>query len=419
MAYRVIKFGGTSVASIELMRKAADIAIAAHKECSGLVVVVSAMGSQTDDLIALMAEACPNPTKREIDAITHTGELVSSSLFASVLQAKGVPARSITGSVAGIRTNSAHGNARILDIDTVFLRRIINQGEIPVIAGFQGINEFGEVTTLGRGGSDTTAAALGTALNADECHIYSDVPGVFTADPRICPNAQLLEEIHFEEILELAALGAKILHPRAIEYAGHNQLHLRVKSTFEPDQPGTLISFTQEKPMEKSAVTGITYNLEEAKITLRRIPDQPGVAARLFSSIAANGIDVDVIVQNIGDVDKGTDLSFTVHREQLEAAIASCESIIKELGCDSIEHKTDIAKVSAVGIGMRGHAGIAARMFSVLADNNINIQMISTSEIKVSVIIEESSAENAVRALHEAFGLDAEQENGAVRSATA
>lgn len=396
------------------MRQAAQIAIAARKQCSSLAVVVSAMGSQTDELIAQMQAACPNHTKRELDVITHTGELVSSALFASVLQSFGTPARSISGAVAGILTNSAHGNARIKEINTTFLRRIMAQGEIPVVAGFQGVNEYGEVTTLGRGGSDTTAAALATALEAQECHIYTDVDGVFTADPRVCDKARLLSQIHFEEILELAALGAKVLHPRAIEYASQNQLLLRVKSTFAPEQAGTLICFNEEDIMEKSTVTGIAYTQDEAKITLRSIPDEPGVAARLFSEIAQQGIDVDMIVQNLAGQEGQTDLSFTVHRDQLGTALEISEKIGKDLSCKQVENTTAIAKVSVVGIGMRGHAGIAAKMFSVLAENKINIQMISTSEIKISVIIAESLVQEAINALHDAFELDAVKDTSSV-----
>ena len=405
MGYRVIKFGGTSLGSIDLMNKVADIIIATNKQCDGLVVVVSAMGAQTDDLIDLMYQATPTPTKRELDVIMHTGELVSSALLASVLQAKGTPSRSISGALAGITTNSAHGNARIDAIDTKFLRRIIGQGEIPIVAGFQGVNKFGEVTTLGRGGSDTTAAAIGAALEADECDIYSDVLGVYSADPRICENARLIKKIHFEEMLELAALGAKVLHPRAIEYSGHNKLNLRVRSTFEPDNLGTKICFEQENNMEKTKVTGITHSDEEAKITLRNIPDTPGIAAKLFSTIANRGVDVDMIVQNIGSHNNKTDLSFTVTKDQFEEALKSCEIVQKEIGAESLDHEANIAKVSAVGIGMHGHAGIAAKMFACLAENEINIQMITTSEIKISVIIASEHATKAVKALHDAFEL--------------
>lgn len=417
MAHLILKFGGTSIANLELMRNAAKIVIKEHKYANDVVVVVSAMGAQTDELINLLREACPNPTRRELDVIAHTGELVSSALFASVLQAAGLPARSISGALAGIKTNNAHGNARINEIDTEFLRKIIQQGEIPVVAGYQGMNEFGEITTLGRGGSDTTAAALGVALEATECHIYTDVRGVFTADPRVCDSARQLDTIYFKEMLELAALGTKVLHPRAVEFAGRNKLKLRVLSAFDSSNQGTLILFNQEAIMENPTVTGIAYNKEEAKVTFRNVPDQPGIAARIFSAIADQDIDVDVIVQNVSRDNNETDISFTIHRTQLEPTLKCATELTRQLGVAAVEHKTDIAKVSMVGVGMRGHAGIAGKMFTSLANAGINIQMISTSEIKISAIIDENKVADAVCALHDTFKLEAKEEFGAANPA--
>ena len=411
----ILKFGGTSVADVAMMRTAAELVRLTKKECNDIVVVVSAMGEQTDELFDLVHAATAHPSPRELDVIASTGELVSSSLFATILTDMGLPARSLSGFQAGIRTTGRHGNARIESIDTRYLRKLLANGEIPVVAGFQGHNEDGEVTTLGRGGSDTTAAALGAELHARECRIYTDVPGIFTADPRICAKAQTLETVHFEEILELAALGVKVLHPRAVEFAGRNRLQLRILSTMDRSHPGTRIVFELEENMEQPNVTGIAYNLEEAKITVRGLPDHPGIAATLFSRIAEQEIDVDVIVQNIA-ANNLADISFTIHRSQLERALECTKKITKELGSSSkVESTENIAKVSLVGLGMRGHAGIAAQMFSALADAKINIQMIATSEIKISAIIDEEKAELAVRRLHKRFGLDAKAEVGVVK----
>ena len=411
----VVKFGGTSLGSINLMRRAADIVLKHQSRYANIVVVVSAMGNQTDFLLELLDEAVPMPNLRELDVVASTGELISAALFASLLQAKGVASRSLSGAQACIATDNQHGSAQIINIDVRRISELLDQGEIPVVAGYQGVNSLGEVTTLGRGGSDTTAAALGVALQATKCLIYTDVRGVYSADPRICPDARLLNDIHYKEMLELAALGAKILHPRAVQFAGRNQLAMEILSTFDEASSGTNIIFTKEYDMEQPQVTGITYNLEEAKITLRSVPDRPGVAAELFCAIAEHGIDVDVIVQNIG-ADGHADISFTIHRDQLERATKPLNDIAAKLNCKAVETTTNVAKLSIVGVGMRGHAGIAAQMFKSLAETKVNILMISTSEIKLSAIIDESYVLDVVRKLHSDFGLEAKEQIKAVSS---
>ncbi|MBF2734506.1 MAG: aspartate kinase [Betaproteobacteria bacterium AqS2] len=414
----VIKFGGSSLASVEHMRRASRIVLERRRSCGRVVVVVSAMGSRTNELLDLAYAAAAHPDERELDVIASSGEVVSAALFATLLRHQGQPARSVTAHRSGIATSAEHGNARIEDIDCGHLNSLLDDGVVPVVAGFQGLGPDGEVTTIGRGGSDTTAAALGHALRAAECLIYTDVPGIFTTDPRICPQARVLARVHYEEILELAALGARVIHPRAVEFAGKNRLLLRVLSTAEPERPGTVITFAKEDSMDQPAVTGIAYNVEEAKITLREVPDKPGIAASLFAGVAAKGIDVDMIVQNTA-ADKQADISFTVHRSQLRKALAAAEEIGAELKAKAVEATEGIAKISLVGAGMRGHAGIASRMFQTLAEAKVNILMISTSEIKVSVIIDLDKAELAVRKLHKAFGLDAEAEDGVIAPARA
>ena len=414
----VMKFGGTSLADVPMLRKAAGIVVEARSEGMDVCVVVSAMGDQTDGLLDMVHSASARPGQREVDVVATTGELVSAALFAIVLGDMGQPARSMSAFQAGISTSGAGGNARIEGVGVKQLRRLLKAGEVPVITGYQGFNDDGEVTTLGRGGSDTTAAAVGAALSADECRIYTDVPGVFTADPRVCPRARVLEVVYFEEILELAAMGAKVLHPRAVEFAGRNKLQMRVLSTMDSGRPGTRIVYELEEDMERPSVTGIAYNLEEAKVTVRELPDTPGVAARLFSKIAEHDIEVDVIVQNIAAGGKA-DISFTVHRSQMDKAMGITEGIARDLGSSKVECTNSVAKVSLVGVGMRGQAGIAAQMFTILSEAEINIQMISTSEIKISAIISEDAAELAVRRLHKAFGLDAVEEVGDVGPAIA
>ncbi len=411
-----MKFGGTSLGSIDLILHAAQRIAAARSQGHDVVAVVSAMGKQTDHLLELAQRVSAAPPPREIDAIAATGELVSSGLLAAALDSIGVKSLSQTGAQAGISTDGNHTAAMISATDPEPLRKLLEGGTVPVVAGFQGAAPDGSTATLGRGGSDTTAAAIGAALRADECLIYTDVPGIFTADPRICPKARLLERINYEEILELASLGARVLHPRAVQFAGRAKLVLRVLSATAEKPTGTRILYTPEPDMEHSAVTGIAYNLEEAKITVRKVPDRPGVAAELFGRIASLGIDVDIIVQNVGDNDT-TDMSFTVHRTQTEKAAAAAQAVAAKHGAGSVETDAKVAKVSAVGIGMREHAGIAAKFFGTLAQSGINIQMISTSEIRISVIIDEVQATAAVQALHTAFGLDADTDAGPAAAA--
>ena len=414
----VMKFGGTSLADAAMLRKAAKIVLAERERGNRVAVVVSAMGHHTDQLFDMMHKATARPSPREMDVVASTGELVSAALFSMVLSDLGQPALSMSAFQAGIRTSGPHGNAKIEEIDIKTIRKILGKDNVPVVTGYQGHNEKGEVTTLGRGGSDTTAAALGTALKASECKIYTDVDGVYSADPRVCPRASVIETVYFEEILELAALGASVLHPRAVEFAGRNKLNMRVLSTLKSDLPGTRIVFKMEEKMEKSSVTGIALNTEESKVTVRDLPDKPGIAATLFSRIAEKDIDVDVIVQNTA-ANGLADISFTVHRSQVEKAHAITKEIAKELGSVNVDDPANVAKVSLVGVGMRGNAGIAAQMFSILADAKVNIQMISTSEIKISAIIDEDVAELAVRKLHKKLGLDAQTEVGVVRPAMA
>ena len=404
----VCKYGGTSVGSAELIRRAVQNIknIAENGEQS--VLVVSAMGGETDRLAALCGEF-GDISPRERDRVLACGEEVSAGLTAMALLEAGVAARSFTGAQAGITTDNAHGKARIMDIDTAELRAALARGETPVVAGFQGRAANGDVSTLGRGGSDTTAVALAAALAADECRIYTDVRGIYTTDPRVCKNARLLPKITFEEILEMASLGSKVLQIRAVEFAGKYRVPLRVLSAAAPDAPGTLIHY-KENAMEKPVITGIAFNRDEAKITIVGAPDKPGIAAQILADVAAAGINVDMIVQNIGS-DGRTDFSFTVHREEYRHALRAAQKTANAIGAREAAGDAGIGKVSAVGIGMKSHSGVAAKMFQTLAGENINIQMISTSEIKISVVIEETNLDAAVRALHDAFDLDKEPEN--------
>lgn len=414
----ILKFGGTSVANISRLRRAARRVRDALSRGAQVVAVISAMGRQTDTLLEMAHETSSSPPPRELDAIAATGEQVSSAMLATALCAMNIPARSLSGAQAGIQTDSTHGAARITEIDTTQLRNVLDSGIVPVVAGFQGVDKKGHITTFGRGGSDTTATALGVALQADECLIYTDVSGVYTADPRVCPKARKLDSLHYEEMLEMAALGAQVLHPRAVECAGRGRLALSVLSSFEDAGCGTKIRYSEEKNMEHAEITSVVYNSEEAKITLFGVPDQPGIAAKLFTAIAKLGVDVDMIVQNIG-ADEHTDMSFTIHRSQIGKTVPACKLLSKKLGARGVDLDEKIAKLSVVGTSLRGHAGVAAKMFSALAKGNINIQMISTSEIKLSVIIDESKVQKAVRLLHEVFGLDAVEDAQAVAAAVA
>ena len=377
----------------------------ARKRAAGddMVVVVSAMSGETNRLIELANKVNVDAPARELDVLISTGEQVTIALLSMALERLGCPARSYTGSQVHIRTDSAHGKARIMDIDETRVRNDLTQGRVVVIAGFQGVDEGGNITTLGRGGSDTTAVAMAAALKADECQIYTDVDGVYTTDPRIVPQARRLERITAEEMLEMASLGAKVLQIRSVEFAGKYRVPLRVLSSFV-EGPGTLITY-EENTMEQPLISGIAFNRDEAKLTVKGVPDQPGVAYRILGEIANANVNVDMIIQNVG-ADGTTDFTFTVHRSDYPAARAILQKVAGQLSAREVTGDDKIAKISVVGVGMRSHAGIASTMFKTLADEGINIQMISTSEIKISVVVDEKYLELAVRALHGAFGLE-------------
>jgi aspartate kinase len=404
MALIVQKYGGTSVGTIERIKNVAQRIARFRAQGHQVVVVVSAMAGETNRLIALAKEIQSQPDPRELDVLLSTGEQVTIALLSMALMEMGLRAKSYTGAQVRILTDSAFTKARILSIDEERIRSDLNQGYVVVVAGFQGVDEQGNITTLGRGGSDTTGVALAAALKADECQIYTDVDGVYTTDPRIVPEARRLKTITFEEMLELASLGSKVLQIRSVEFAGKYKVKLRVLSSFEDEGEGTLITF-EEEAMEQPIISGIAFNRDEAKLTVLGVPDRPGVAAHILGPIADANIDVDMIVQNVGH-DGTTDFSFTVHRNEFKKAMDVLQSIKTEIGAREILGDDRIAKVSLVGVGMRNHAGIAGKMFKTLADENINIQMISTSEIKISVVVEDKYMELAVRALHQAFELD-------------
>ena len=402
MALIVQKYGGTSMGSPERIAAVAARVQRARAAGDDVVVVVSAMSGETDRLIKLAKSVNAQPPAREMDVLLATGEQASIALLAMALTGRGVPARSFTGAQVHILTDSAHSKARILDIDDERLRACLASVQVAVVAGFQGIDADGSITTLGRGGSDTTAVALAAALKADECQIYTDVDGVYTTDPRIEPRARRLDRITFEEMLEMASLGAKVLQIRSVEFAGKYKVPLRVLSSFE-DGPGTLITL-EDQGMEEPLISGIAFNRDEAQITVAGIPDRPGVASSIFGPIAKANIEVDVIVQSVGQ-DGLTTMSFTVHRNDYAQAMALLAGVVAELGARSVGGDDKITKISLVGVGMRSHAGVAATMFEALSAEGINIRMVSTSEIKISVIIDEKYLELAVRTLHEAFGL--------------
>lgn len=405
MSLYVQKYGGTSVASVERIEAVADRVARFHQDGHDLVVVLSAMSGETNRLVDLAKQIQEQPDPRELDVLLSTGEQVTIALLSMALKKRGIDARSYTGGQIKISTDSAFNKARILSIDTDGVLADLKARRVVVVAGFQGMDEDGNITTLGRGGSDTTAVALAAALKAEECQIYTDVDGVYTTDPRLVPRATRLERITFEEMLEMASLGSKVLQIRAVEFAGKYKVPLRVLSSFQKG-PGTLITLDDKgNSMEKPLVSGIAYNRDEAKISVVGVPDMPGVAYRVLGPIGAANIEVDVIVQNIAA--NGTnDLTFTVNRGDLQRAKKILDEIVPELGAKEVITADDIVKVSLVGVGMRSHAGVAARMFKTLADENINIQMITTSEIKISVIINERYLELALRALHTAFDLD-------------
>ncbi|MEE1886230.1 aspartate kinase [Pseudomonas carassii] len=410
MALIVQKFGGTSVGSIERIEQVADKVKKFREQGTDLVVVLSAMSGETNRLIDLAKQITDKPEPRELDVIVSTGEQVTIALLSMALMKRGVPAVSYTGNQVRILTDSAHNKARILQIDDQKIRADLKAGRVVVVAGFQGVDEHGNITTLGRGGSDTTGVALAAALKADECQIYTDVDGVYTTDPRVVPQAQRLEKITFEEMLEMASLGSKVLQIRSVEFAGKYNVPLRVLHSFK-EGPGTLITIDEEESMEQPIISGIAFNRDEAKLTIRGVPDTPGVAFKILGPISAANIEVDMIVQNVSH-DNTTDFTFTVHRNEYEKALSVLENTAREIGAREVIGDIKIAKVSIVGVGMRSHAGVASRMFEALAKESINIQMISTSEIKVSVVIEEKYLELAVRALHTAFELDAPARQG-------
>ena len=400
----VQKYGGTSVGSVERINAVADrVARSIKQDGDRVVVVVSAMAGETDRLEELGQEIAPKGSPREMDVLLSAGEQASIALVAMALAERGCPARSWLGSQIVIRTDDQHMKARIEHIDLDALLAGLDAGQTPVIAGFQGVTSDGEITTFGRGGSDTTAVAVAAALRADECQIYTDVAGVFTADPRIVGDARLLEAITFEEMLELASLGSKVLHSRSLEFVGKYGVPLRVLSSFDEDGPGTLIT-TEETVMEKPLVSGVTHARDVAKLTILGVPDKPGMASKILGPIGAAGIEVDMIVQNTG-ADGSADVTFTVRRADYERALELLADVRTELDAREVEGDDSVAKVSAVGVGMRSHAGVATRMFDALAAENINIQMISTSEIKISVVVAERYLELAVRAIHDAFEL--------------
>jgi len=398
----VQKYGGTSVGSVDRIKAVADIISKTTEAGDKVVVVLSAMEGETDKLIDLARSIDPNPEPREYDALVSTGEQTSVALMAMALSKKGLKSKSYTAYQLGIITNDKHTQAKILDVKVDKINKDINEGIIPVITGFQGMNETGDITTLGRGGSDTTGVALAVALEADKCEIYTDVDGVFTTDPRICPAARLIHNISFEEMLELSSTGAKVLQLRAVEYASKHDMPIRVLSSFSAGK-GTLVEEISD--MERPVISGISSIDNEAKLTIRGVPDLPGIAAKILGPISDSGIDVDVIVQNISD-ENTTDFTFTVNESSANEAERILKMTSESLGGGSIEVDCDIAKVSVVGRGMRGQSGIASKMFQVLADNEINILMITTSEIKISVVIKKGLMEKAVIALHEAFELD-------------
>jgi len=407
MALIVQKYGGTSVANPERIRNVAR-RVARYKALGHqVVVVVSAMSGETNRLISLAKEIMPDPDPRELDVMVSTGEQVTIGMTALALMELGIKAKSYTGAQVKILTDNAFSKARILDIDQHHLKKDLDDGYVCVVAGFQGVDEQGSITTLGRGGSDTTGVALAAALNADECQIYTDVDGVYTTDPRVVPEARRLDRITFEEMLELASQGSKVLQIRSVEFAGKYKVKLRVLSSFEEEGDGTLITFEEnEENMEEPIISGIAFNRDEAKITVTGVPDKPGIAYQILGPVADANIDVDMIIQNVG-ADGTTDFTFTVHKNEMNKTLALLRDKVqghiqaREIGGDD-----KIAKVSVVGVGMRSHVGIASQMFRTLAEEGINIQMISTSEIKIAVVIEEKYMELAVRVLHKAFGLE-------------
>ena len=402
MALIVQKFGGSSVADAQKVSHVAGIIADTYRQGNQVVVVVSAQGKTTDHLIAQAKEVNPNPSKRELDALMSTGELASMALMALALERLGMPAISLSGWQAGVHTDSAHGAARVGRIDTERLRNELDKGNIVIVAGFQGINKYGDVTTLGRGGSDTSAVALAAALNADLCQIYTDVEGIYTADPRIVPNALKIDEITYDEMLELASLGANVLHNRSVEMAKKYSVKMEVRSSIHSDVPGTIVK--EVCKVEKMLIKGVALDNDVTRISVIEVPDQPGIAFRIFSALAASKINVDIILQSVGR--EGTkDISFTVSTAHKDAAMQIAEAFCQSVGGKGVNFNDNVAKVSIVGAGMLSNPGVAATMFEALGENNINISMISTSEIKISVLIDKEQGKKAVNAIHDAFAL--------------
>jgi aspartate kinase len=405
MALIVQKYGGTSVGSPERIGKVADRVKRWRDRGNDVVVVVSAMSGETDRLLGLAGEIASDPTPRELDVLLATGEQVTIALLSMALAQRGCPARSYTGSQVHIRTDSAHNKARIQEIEDRHIHADLAAGNVVVVAGFQGADEAGNITTLGRGGSDTTAVALAAALKADECQIYTDVDGVYTTDPRVVPEARRLERITFEEMLEMASLGSKVLQIRSVSFAGRYNVPLRVLSSFEEEGEGTLITY-EDEDMEEPLISGIAFNRDEAKLTVLGVPDRPGVAHAVLGPIADVNIEVDMIIQNVAPDGATTDFTFTVHRNDYQKAMEILQRTAQSLGAKEVSGDDKIVKISIVGVGMRSHAGIASTMFGALAREGVNIRMISTSEIKISVVVDEKYLELGVRTLHEAFGLE-------------
>jgi aspartate kinase len=403
MALIVQKYGGTSVGTIERIQNVARKVAKYRDQGHDLVVVLSAMSGVTNNLVAMAHALQKEPNPREMDVLLATGEQTTIALLSMALESLGYPARSYTGAQVRILTDSAFTKARIVSIDDANMRKDLAEGRVVVVAGFQGQDEQGNITTLGRGGSDTTAVALAAALKADECQIYTDVDGVYTTDPRVVPEARRLDRITFEEMLEMASLGAKVLQIRSVEFAGKYNVPLRVLSSFE-DGPGTLIVSEDDTMMENPVISGIAFTKDETKLSILGVPDVPGMAFKVFGPISDANIEVDVIVQNVG-ADQTNDITFTVQRKDTEKASRICQQVAQDIGAANVAIDDKVAKISLVGVGMRSHAGIASKMFGALAAENINIQLITTSEIKISVVVEEKYLELAVRALHSAFGL--------------
>ena len=416
MAILVQKFGGSSVADINKINNVADVVKREVNNGYSVVVVVSAMGKTTDYLVSLANELTENPNRREMDMLLSTGEQVSIALLAMALQAKGIPAVSFNATQVQIITEKIHSKARILDIKTEKMHNTLNKGNVIVVAGFQGVTTEQEITTLGRGGSDTSAVALASALNAERCDIYTDVDGIFTTDPRITPMARKLEEISYVEMLELARVGAKVLHPRAVEIAKKYNVPLRVKNTFKPDDPGTSVVGVDSMEIYRP-VSGVAADLTQVRLAILKVPDVPGIAARVFGKLSQANVSVDMIIQSIHTEDKTNDIAFTVSKSELSEALKTLEEVKNELGAERVLIDDDIAKVSIVGAGMIDRPGIAADMFAALASAKINIKMIATSEIKISCLVDKEKAHEAVKAIHTKFHLDDKKESAKVMDA--